>query len=416
MSDWKQRKESCRSAWNEDGVMKHKLAAEIVLTLLLASTLITTLNARPFKAVLSAQLTPENGYMMALSNVNGPVFQKGMSYVSWPPNFGSADSNESLRLLSLTNTEWVALCVFWYQENITSAEIYPSYNTPSHISVIQAIQRIHELGMKVMLKPMIDPSDGNWRGLIPPSAEWFASYTNFMNFWAEFSQEHEVEMLCVGCEFKSNEGQTASWENVTAEVRQKYSGPITYAANWDNYENVHWWDSLDYVGIDAYFPLTNKNNPTVEELKAGWNPWVETMESWQATMNKPIVFTEIGYRSADGANKAPWDYSTPASLDLQEQVDCYNATFQTFNNKNWLYGFYWWNWETSPYAGGDSNGGFTPQNKPVESLITSWYAKPSIPWKWITIAAAVVVIVIAVAVAYVLMRKKREKRRIIENK
>jgi len=394
--------------------MKYKLAADIVLTLLLAGTLTMTLNITSSEAIFSAQPIPKNEGIMASSNIKEPVFQKGMSYVSWPPNFGSANSNESLRLLSLTNTEWVALCVFWYQENITSTEIYPSYNTPSNISVIQAIQRAHELGMKVMLKPMVDPLDGNWRGLIPPSTEWFASYTNFMNFWAEFSQEHEVEMLCVGCEFNSNDGQTASWENVAAAVRQRYSGPITYAANWDNYEDVYWWDSLDYVGIDAYFPLTNKNNPTVEELKAGWSSWVEKMESWQGTVSKPIVFTEIGYRSGDGTNKAPWNYSAPASLDLQEQVDCYNATFQTFKNKNWFYGFYWWNWETSPYAGGDSNAGFTPQNKPVESLITSWYTRPAIPWMWNTIAA--VVIAIAVVASYMLMRKKREKRRIIENK
>jgi hypothetical protein len=351
--------------------MKCKLATGTVLTLLLAGTLITTLDMTQFKAALT-QFVPESEGMMVSSDINGPVFQKGMSYVSWPPNFDSADSNESLRLLRLTNTEWVAICIFWYQENITSAEIYPSYDTPSNSSVIQAISRCHELGMKVMLKPMVDLLDGNWRGLIPPSTEWFANYTNFIDFWAEFSQGNKVDMLCVGCEFYGSDGQTASWENIIATVRQRYSGPITYAAA--NYQNVHWWGSMDYVGIDAYFSLTNKSNPTVEELKAGWSPRVEEMSSWQATVNKPIIFTEIGYRSADGTNEAPADATTPASIDLQEQVDCYNATFQTFSDKDWFYGFYWWNWETSPNAGGENDTGYTPQNKPVQSLITSRYA------------------------------------------
>jgi hypothetical protein len=393
------------SAWKEDSIMKCELAMGTVLMLLLASTLTTAFIMTPFEAALT-QRAPVNEGIGVSSNINGPVFQKGMSYVSWPPNFDSVDSNESLRLLSLTNTDWVAICVFWYQENIKSARIYASYNTPSNSSVIQAIDRAHELGMKVMLKPMVDPLDGNWRGLIPSSTEWFASYTNFMSFWAEFSQEHEVDILCVGCEFNSNDGQTASWENVTAAVRQRYSGPITYAANWDDYQNVHWWDSLDYAGIDAYFPLTNKNNPTVEELKAGLSPWVEKITSWQATVNKPIIFTEIGYRSADGTNKAPWDYSTPASLDLQEQVDCYNATFQTVYNRSWFYGFYWWNWETSPYAGGNSDTGYTPQNKPVQSLITSWYARPAIP-EYPVLAAVIILTAIATVAAYMLMRKKR---------
>jgi hypothetical protein len=384
--------------------MKYKLATGTVLTLLLAGTLTTTLNITPLKAALT-QLVPKNEGIGVSSNINGLVFQKGMSYVSWPPNFDSANSNESLRLLSLTNTEWVAICVFWYQDNLSSTRIYPSYNTPSSSSVVKVISRVHELGMKVMLKPMVDPLNGGWRGQISPSTTWFQSYANFINFWANFSQKYGVDLLCVGCEFSANDVATASWENITSGVRELYSGPITYAANWDHYQNLHWWDSLDYVGIDAYFPLTNITDPTVEQLKAGWSPWISVMASWQATVNKPIIFTEIGYRSARGTNKAPWNYSTPLPVDLQEQVDCYNATFQTFHHRNWFYGFYWWNWETSPYAGGNSDAGYTPQNKPVQSLITSWYARPAIPWMWITIA--VVVIVIAIVAAYMLTRKKR---------
>jgi hypothetical protein len=393
--------------------MKCKLATSAVFTLVLASTLITAFNVIPFKAALT-QLVPENEVIEVSSDINGPVFQKGMSYVSWPPNFDSANSNESLHFLSSTNTEWVAICVFWYQDNLSSTRIYPSYNTPSNSSVVKVIGRVHELGMKVMLKPMVDPLNGSWRGQIPSSTAWFQSYANFINFWANFSQKHGVDLLCVGCEFSANDVQAASWENITAGVRERYSGPITYAANWNHYQNLNWWSSLDYVGIDAYFPLTKINDPTVEQLKAGWSPWVNAMASWQSTVNKPIIFTEIGYRSALGTNKAPWNYSTSLPVNLQEQVNCYNATLQTFHNKNWFYGFYWWNWETNPHAGGNSDTGYTPQNKPAQSLITSWYAKPATPWMWNTIATVVITIVIALAIVatYILTRRKR---RTIEN-
>jgi len=304
-----------------------------------------------------------------------PIFQKGMSYVSFPPSFDSADSDESLRLLSLTNTEWVAICVFWYQKNVSSTSIYPTIaRSPTNSSIIHAINRAHELGMKVMLKPMVDPLDGNWRGMIPPSSAWFASYRNFINFWAEFAQDHGVEMLCVGCEFNGNDGSTSEWENIVAGVRERYSGPITYAANHDHEQSVLWWDSVDYVGIDAYYVLTNKDNPTLEELKQAWNSRANTIEAWQATVDKPVIFTELGYRSADGTNRAPWDYSGDPPLDLQEQMDCYEAAFQTLWNRSWFYGFYWWNWETRPDAGGSSDTGYTPQNKPVENTIRIWYS------------------------------------------
>jgi hypothetical protein len=309
---------------------------------------------------------------------NAPVFQKGMSYVSWPPRFDSADSDESLYRLKLTGTEWVAINVFWYQDTIYSTEIHPAYNTPSNSSVIHAIERAHNLSMKVMLKPMVDPLDGHWRGEIPPSDDWFQSYANFINFWAGFAEEHGVEMLCVGCEFNSNDVSTSNWEVIVAGVRQRYSGPITYAANWDHYKKVMWWSSLDYVGIDAYFPLTSEDDPTLDELKAAWNQHANTIGAWQATIKKPIIFTEIGYRSADGANKAPWDYSTSLPVDLQEQVDCYEAAFQILWNRTWFYGFYWWNWETKPYAGGVNDAGFTPQNKPAENTTRAWYSAPSV--------------------------------------
>ena len=67
------------------------------------------------------------------------------------------------------------------------------------------------------------------------------------------------------------------------------------------------WEKLDFVGIDAYFPLTEKNDPTTEELIAGWQRHAEEIEQWlkQKQLDKPVVFTEIGYCSADGTNTQP---------------------------------------------------------------------------------------------------------------
>lgn len=386
-------------------------------TQLIALLLISTIMSAGIAAIqpITAASTTGNSFV--------PVFQKGMSYVSWPPNFDTANSNESLRLLSLTHSEWVAICVFWYQDTITSTIIHAADNTPSKSSVEDAINRAHELGMKVMLKPMVDPLDGNWRGEIPPSDAWFQSYGTFMNSWAIFSQQNKVDLLCIGCEFSANDDHTANWEAIAAGVRQQYCGPITYAATTDRYQGINWWGSLDYVGIDAYFVLTQKSDPTVEELKAGWAPWASAMDSWQGTVDKPIIFPEIGYRSIQGANKAPWDYMVTSPVDLQEQVNCYNATFHTFYDKSWFYGFYWWNWETSPTAGGSSSPDFTPQNKPAQDLLKSWYAQswdrtnsypatsgtcvspgPQFPWLWVTIG---IVIAVIVATIFLLVRKKR---------
>lgn len=315
-----------------------------------------------------------------------PVFQKGMCYSTWSPDaFGSSESDESLALLAETNTEWISLCLSWAQSNTTSHDINPDpTRTPTLASLEHAIREAHSLGLKVMLKPMVDTMEEEttqgystvWRGEIQPSPEWFASYSNFINFFAEFAEENDVELFSVGCEFKATTPEKEQWEAVIAGVRERYSGPITYAADWTNYKNIEWWDSVDYVGIDAYFLLSLFNNdPTLEELANAWNNYADEIETWLSTVNKPVIFPEIGYRSGDGTNAAPSNYWTDMPVDLQEQSDCYEAAFQALWNRNWFYGFYWWTWTHDPTDGGPDDSSHTPQNKPAQDVITQWYSK-----------------------------------------
>ena len=329
--------------------------------------------------------------MSKTSGVNKlePVFQKGMSYRPAPyPNYypyDTEESDESLRRMAESNVEWVAIITWWFQENLTSTQIYshPDY-TPTNKSLKHAVQKAHELGMKVMLKPMIDTEDArNWpRWMIPPSEEWFANYEAFISSYARFAQENSIELFCVGCEFKTTEGDSFRWRQTISVVKKHYSGSLTYAATTDSYQRIAWWDALDYVGIDAFFPLTDKDNPTVEELKQAWNRIANDIECWQSSVNKPVLFTEIGYRSGDGNNKQPWNWTETLEPDLQEQFDCYLAAFQVLWGKPWFYGFYWWIWESYPNmtlpgydkAYNQTLTDFTPQNKPAQNLIKSWYS------------------------------------------
>ena len=166
------------------------------------------------------------------------------------------------------------------------------------------------------------------------------------------------------------------WEQVISGVRTRYSGPITYAADWTNYKNIEWWDSVDYVGIDAYFLLSIFNNdPTLEELTNAWTSYADEIETWLTAINKPVIFTEIGYRSGDGTNAAPSNYWSDMTVDLQEQRDCYEAAFRALWSRNWFYGFYWWTWTHEPTDGGPTDSSHTPQNKPAQDLVIQWYSK-----------------------------------------
>ena len=237
-----------------------------------------------------------------------------------------------------------------------------------------------------MLKPHVDVQDGTWRGELAPSdpAAWFASYEAFITHYADIAEANDVELFSIGTEFVSlsGSGYAAYWNSVIDAVEAHYSGPLTYAANWGpapsaEYMNVPFWNQLDLAGIDAYFPLSDEQDPTFDQLIAGWNDyqgecWVCDIETWQATLGRPVIFTEIGYGSRDYAAQEPWlaDVGTP---NCALQTRAYRAAIETFKDKPWFDGLFWWAWTPFSDAGGCCDRGFTPQNKPAADYLTCAY-------------------------------------------
>ena len=164
-------------------------------------------------------------------------------------------------------------------------------------------------------------------------------------------------------------------------VRDTYSGLLTYAANWDNYENVCLWNMVDIVGIDAYFPTSMRRNPSLEKLKKGWSKftykgkqrnWIRELEKWQATVGKPVLLTEIGYRSTDYSARRPWEYKEQRPRNLRLQARCCRAVLEAFRDKPWFKGVFFWLWSPKMDAGGKFDTGFTPQGKPAQSVFSTF--------------------------------------------
>ena len=297
---------------------------------------------------------------------------KGMSYTSFGTDtLSSNSSDQSLLNLSLVGTDTVAINFWQYQDSVSANSMAED---PAHsatmASVSHAIDTIHGLGMKVLLKPMVDITDASatWRAYADPSDkdQWFANYTNYIGSYADLAKAKGVELLSIGCEMNTLEqsANNARWSNLIANTRSRYSGKLTYSANWGplngnvgGYQNVSWWNQLDYIGIDAYFPIASNgnNNPTLAQLQSGWQSNANSIETWRTNAgltNKQVLFTEVGYQSADTAAQTPWGVDTAShSIDLQEQADSYNALLSVMSTKPWWDGAFWWSWEPNPYAG-----------------------------------------------------------------
>src|SRR5262249_52434483 len=173
-----------------------------------------------------------------------------------------------------------------------------------------------------------------------------------------------------------------------ASVRSHYTGQLTYAANFSptsvgstnnvgGYTTVPWWNKLDAIGIDAYFPLTNTNNPTESQLQSAWNGIANNIQTWRTNqgLSQKVIFTEVGYQSADGANQTPWGVNNtpPPTVDQQEQADSYQALLTTMSSRSWYDGQFWWAWNTDPLGGYNDPTGFTPPQKSVQNILAAAY-------------------------------------------
>ena len=316
-----------------------------------------------------------------------PAKQKGFCYASWQSGeYSKPDADLALAHLAATGSEWLGLVVTCYQEDIASTTITATEQTATDADLIHVITQAHALGLKVMLKPHLDLSHDpdHWRGQIGTAftseaqwAAWFSAYRRMVEHYAELAQAHGVEQFCLGTELEGTSGREADWRAVVAGVRAHFSGTILYEANHSGEEtSITWWDALDYIGISGYYPLTNKDDPTLAELKAGWKRYLSTLAALSDRWNRRILFPEIGYRSLDGANRRPWEWGTTGTVDLQEQALCYQAAFESLYDQPWCAGMFWWVWSPDPFDGGPCDDGFTPHDKPAEDVLRAWYGAP----------------------------------------
>jgi len=266
-----------------------------------------------------------------------------------------------------------------YQEHAGSDtfEIDPAV-TPSDEQWREIIRLAHHHGLRVILMPIVllsHPRGSEWRGVINPPNwdDWFDRYREFVLRFARIAEANRVEVMTVGSELISTEKYTDRWRNLIRDVRKVYHGKLSYSSNWDHYKVVEFWDELDLVGMTSYYKLASEPNPSLDALLEAWQPIKRGVLRWQQRVGKPLLFTEIGWCSQEGAASQPWNYfhkqkATPAGLE--EQRNCYLAFLKTWADTPEVGGMIWWEWNDD--RGGPEDYNYTPRGKPAEKVLSDW--------------------------------------------
>jgi hypothetical protein len=319
-------------------------------------------------------------------------WQKGGSiYPNSTTDFSSDTFQQSVQNLAAIHANYVTLIIPYYQGNIYSTDIQKGWNTPTDESLASAISYAHSLGLKVMLKPHLDTYDGQWRAFINPSDRnaWFGAYGAMLNHYGQLAQSRGAEQICIGTELidmtvpTSNSSNTGHWQAMISSLRSIYGGSLTYSAQGAQPEEkslIEFWPQLDYIGLSAYFNLTSSNSSDISAMEHDWDVInSQQIQPLQQRIGKPLLFTEIGYRSVNGAHLAPWDYNRGGSSDQVEQDNAYQALLTYWGNVPYMAGLHLWNWESNPIAGGNNDTGYTPQHKKAEATLSNWFAGNGTP-------------------------------------
>ncbi len=298
-----------------------------------------------------------------------------------------------LATLVKSNVKWISQTPFGWQRSYNSPNLATATGGgilwgESDEGIEQTTRFAKKLGIKTLLKPHIwlnQRSGNKWRSDISMDNNsdwqtWFESYKKFILHYAKLAEKNKIEALSIGTElYATIKNKPDDWRQIIVEIRKIYHGQLTYSANWyEEFEEVEFWDDLDFIGIQGYFPLSKKNNPSVDELKNGWRTDLRDIERIQQRFQKPVIFTEIGYRSTADAAIKPWEWmrstETPNTTELQTQANCYEAFLQVFWEKEWFAGAYFWKWFPEVRSRpGRRNDRFTFQNYPAEKIMAAWY-------------------------------------------
>ncbi|XXT21849.1 hypothetical protein WME94_09845 [Sorangium sp. So ce429] len=297
--------------------------------------------------------------------------------------YGTAASGRAMDEAVAMGATWVSLTPFgrvWDGKGTGVDLVFEAPFQENRRNVLAAIAQAHARGLKVLLVPHLWVESGEWRAEIDPGddagwARWAESYRRFLLTWAAVAREGGAEMLSVGVELRSwvTTPRAASFLPIIEAVRRVYPGLLTYSANWDDVEHTVIFDALDLIGINAFYPLAEREGASFEELLRGGRKVAEGVDAVARAWGKPVLLTEIGYTTRRDPAVRPWEWPDRMKgvvVDERSQAEAYAAVVAPFLDARTCAGFFVWRLYADPDdVSQEAEWGFSPRGKLAELVL-----------------------------------------------
>ncbi|MEO1083484.1 MAG: hypothetical protein AAFY88_04520, partial [Acidobacteriota bacterium] len=244
-------------------------------------------------------------------------FQRGVSFAmanGLEVGYHARGVDDQLERLGAMGVDAVSLMPFAYQRDPTApglAFLNDSPSSETDVGAVHAARRARAAGFYVLWKPHIWVSYDSWPGDIAMDSDaewrsWWRSYRRYILHHAILARFAGADLFSLGVELGKTVHREAEWRHLIASVRRLDVSPLTYAGNWaGDYDQAPFWDALDVVGIDAYFPLSTDDDATDADLRRGARAIVDRLAADAERYQKPILLTEVGFAARQGAWVVP---------------------------------------------------------------------------------------------------------------
>ena len=334
-------------------------------------------------AVLACVWIFLTGEQASASVASGPRVL-GASLVPWLGVGDSADGLQAIRELKADHGNTLSIVVPLCQASLTSSEIWQCPSAPSDTSLSRVIRFARSVGLQVMINMHIDVAGRSvWRAFINPDnrTAWFTRYGAWLVHYGQIAQAAGASGICIGTELIDvtnptvHPSNTAMWVRyIIRPLRSVFTGWLTYSAQHGvDALQVGIWPYLDRIGVSAYFSLGGSGS--LGSLVADWQRINKSYISPLRRYDKPIFFTEVGYRNVAGDHLTPWSYAPGGTPDQAEQARDYKALLWYWRHFSWWRGVVWWEWSADPSQTGPADIDFTPQGKQAEAIVRHYFAQ-----------------------------------------
>jgi len=294
--------------------------------------------------------------------------------------YGSPAFERTLDEVTSIGGTWVSLTPFARMQDLRGTGISLSFEAPfaeTRAAIERAVKQAHARGLRVLLVPHLWVESGEWRGELDAGSSdawsaWAKNYRAFLLTWAAVARDAHVDMLSVGVELRSwlTTAKAPLFTPIIADVRRVYPGLLTYAGNWDDIEQTVILGDLDVIGLNAFFPLADKDGASFAELCAGGVRVRDKLRTLAEAWHKPILFNEFGYTTRENPAVKPWEWPDKMSHvkpDQAAQAEAYRALLSAFVDEPWFAGFFVWRLYADPDdMSQEAEWGFSPRGKLAE--------------------------------------------------